>query len=236
MAGKENSNGGKQAEDKKIENLETVFLVKAKDKFKESSLKDIELSQNDKKLKDLKCPTENCNLSNTSIKGLKHHIRKMHGAKKHTCKICNKKFALESFLNKHIQKGHTLGDEVTKYKCDVCDYVPSFPSLYSIKVHKEAIHLQIKHICPECSKECTTKSNLSKHIVQEHNDHEIACSYLAEGSNDLKCNYKAKNNRAMKLHMYEHGEKREWECSVENCDIEGKSLRFIELHIQREEC
>ena len=50
MAGKENSNWGKQAEDKKIENPETVILVKAEDKIKETSLQEIELSQKDKKI------------------------------------------------------------------------------------------------------------------------------------------------------------------------------------------
>ena len=162
MAGKENSNGGKQAEEQQIENLETVISIKSEEKTKKSSLKPIEVSQKDKALKDLKCPVENCNSSTTPIKGLKHHLRKIHGEKKYACEICNKKFAFESFLNKHIQKGHNIGDEGTKYKCDVCDYVPSYPSPYSIKVHKEAVHLQIKHICPECSRECTTKSNLSK--------------------------------------------------------------------------
>ena len=233
MAGKENSNEGKQAGDQQIENLESMISIKSEDKIKKSSLNEFEISQKAKDLKDWKCPVENCNISRTSIKGLKHHLRKMHGEKKYACKVCNKKFALKSLLNTHIQKGHTIGDEVTKYKCDVCDYVPSFPSLYSIKVHKEAVHLQIKHICPECSRKCTTKSNLSKHIVQEHTDHEIVCTFIAEGSNDIKCSYKAKNSRAMKLHIHEHGEKREWECSLEDCDITGKSLKYIRHHIQR---
>ena len=56
---------------------------------------------------------------------------------------------------------------------------------------------------------------------------------MVEGSIDIKCRVKAKNNCALKLDISEHGEKREWNCSMEDCDISGKSLRSNRQHIQR---
>merc|ERR1712129_65914 len=35
-------------------------------------------------------------------------------------------------------------------KCDLCDYVPKIPNRNSIRVHKEAQHLGVRHDCLHC--------------------------------------------------------------------------------------
>ena len=111
---------------------------------------------------------------------------------------CGKKSYSELHFSWHIKKCHNKaktkkrGDIHLEISvCDLCDYRPTPATSYRLKLHKEAKHQGIKHICPSCKKSFITKCGLAKHIAEKHERRTVRCN---------QCDYSATNTPSIKLH------------------------------------
>lgn len=73
--------------------------------------------------------------------------------------------------------------EAAVLKCDMCDFKPARQSKGNLRVHKDAIHLGLKHYCPQCKHPCTTKGNLAQHIAIKHEDRRMFCALCSFSTN-----------------------------------------------------
>ena len=131
------------------------------------------------------------------------HNTAKHGGVFYPCEKCQRacrsklhlQWHLHAAHNNRIEKRVTSRQDKTKAYaemcvCDLCGYRPKVPSLFAIKIHKEAVHDGVRYLCPQCDHPCTTRSNLRRHIEKKHDkqtQHPCeSCSYAAANEIQLK--------------------------------------------------
>ena len=62
----------------------------------------------------------------------------------------------------------------------------------SLNRHIQAVHEGIKHLCPYCDYQATTKDSLKKHIKSVHEGKKHPCPY---------CDYQATTKGSLKRHI-----------------------------------
>ncbi|XP_048482364.1 zinc finger protein 160 isoform X2 [Plutella xylostella] len=80
----------------------------------------------------------------------------------HECDACERLFAEEEELNRHVGEAHS--EEAGKYTCDVCLY--RFPDHTKLKQHMEAHYINYK--CKTCSFESRILAEMQKHVSDTH--------------------------------------------------------------------
>ena len=139
-----------------------------------------------------KCPEKVCFVSKSTLPLLKLHLKKCHAEKKF------------------------------RYQCDMCDYIPAGNGKPSnLRIHKEAVHLGIKHICPQCAKEFTTKSNMQAHIKKDHEGRRVKCQY---------CEYAAKGTYELKMHNEIGHLGKRHNCDIKDCSFSSTNKNSIRVH------
>ena len=131
------------------------------------------------------------------------HNTAKHGGVFYPCEKCQRacrsrlhlQWHLHAAHNKRIEKRITSRQDKTKAYvelcvCDLCGYRPKVPSLFAIKIHKEAVHDGVRYNCPQCKHPCTTRSNLNRHMEKSHGKQKQhpcdSCSYAAVNEIQLK--------------------------------------------------
>jgi KRAB domain-containing zinc finger protein len=99
----------------------------------------------------------------TKSSGNFYHHEKSHN-KQFVCKICDMKFAVPSYLKRHI----AIHSDVKAFKCDQCEY--SGKSKHHLYKHKRSHSKPFK--CPHCSKEYGQRKNLNYHLKRAHKEEE----------------------------------------------------------------
>ena len=95
-------------------------------------------------------------------------------------------------------------------RCNLCDYVPSKPSKKTIRIHKESVHDGLKHQCPHCEREWTTRSNMKKHIESRHSGKKKQCS---------RCNFTTAVTANLKYHERKEHLTVQFHCRGEGCGM-----------------
>ena len=105
-------------------------------------------------------PCEFCPKSFKLKRHLKYHCDYHHSAFKieFKCKTCSKVFTQSGSVYKHIREVH---EDKRLFNCEICNY--SSNRIASIRIHTDAIHNNVKFICPICSKEVAYKSHMTRH-------------------------------------------------------------------------
>ena len=103
--------------------------------------------------------------------------------KSYICYKCNKKFALQRYLNLHLKTSH---QDIKQYKCKPCD--KSFKLKRSLRHHQDVLHKKIENNflcvtkdiqCKECNKKFTREDNLKAHVKYFHTNQEqhFSCNF-----------------------------------------------------------
>ena len=175
----------------------------------------------------LQCKTEATTKSNLTM-----HITKYHTKENLPCQKCNGAIFVTrwEFIN-HKRDMHPKmkKEKVPRPKkmrqiCDVCGYEPSYPSPTAIRIHKAAVHLGIKLVCEQCGKECTTKSNLTKHTVKYH----------GEGFPCQTCDFKAPLKDGLKFHIESVHLGIRYQCNFQDCSHSSVLKTSLRIHRARE--
>ena len=131
-------------------------------------------------------------------------------------------------------------DTDKKFKCEFCDYRARKPSI--VKIHKNAVHSGIKHICVSCDSYFTNKGALTKHMKSVHEGSEqvteticsterryickyCKCPYTFEHS--LKAHMKTKHP---KEHIEEEEVSSESQLQCKICDYKAKTKKALIYH------
>ncbi|XP_048482371.1 zinc finger protein 26 isoform X2 [Plutella xylostella] len=80
----------------------------------------------------------------------------------HECDACERLFADEEELNRHVGDAHS--EEAGQYTCDVCLY--RFPDQTKLQQHMEAHYINYK--CKNCSFESRILAEMQKHVDESH--------------------------------------------------------------------
>ena len=149
-----------------------------------------------------------CIYSFGSIKELNEHHRKDHGIV--DCELCDKKFATQSALDKHMYLHKEL-----RFVCEDCGQ--SFPFKSRLEQHQTTHQTKHNFMCKHkgCSHSFKNKGDFNRHM-HSHEDIWFKCD---------SCPYKNKDKRNRDSHMRTHQEKGiGLECY--HCEHCGKVMRF----------
>ena len=80
------------------------------------------------------------------------------------CNDCSKTFASKAAVNYHVKKSHAIN---SSYTCDTCE--ETFLSYDKFKSHSRAHQKSGRHRCDDCHASFKSRSNLNRHIAEEHN-------------------------------------------------------------------
>ena len=171
---------------------------------------------------------DHCKAECTTKSNLNMHITRYHTKEDIQCNKCeNMTFSTRWEFNQHkqelhkkVKKGKAPKRERVRQICDVCGYEPSYSSPTAIRIHKAAVHLGIKHVCDQCGKECTTKSNLTKHQTKFHGD----------GFPCQSCDYKAGLKDQLKYHIESVHLGIRYECNFEGCSYSSSQKTTLRVH------
>ncbi|XP_063630677.1 zinc finger protein 93-like [Cydia splendana] len=125
------------------------------------------------------------------------------------CPICEK-LIKPAGLQKHI-KYHSYKDDPVmrekmkrRYKCQVCDYMASDPSI--LEAHVNRHHLKVKpYICSVCEKDFCGKLQLTRHM----DTHYVTKNYSCE-----VCDKKFSNKICLRMHLRLHTGERPYYCEI----------------------
>ena len=106
------------------------------------------------------------------------------------------------------------------FQCDRCQYSTKFP--HHLQDHQDVVHEGVIIGCPfeECSSRFTNRSNISDHIKRMHHKETFKC---------LECDYVAKTQRVLRVHIGLHHGVKYFAC--EFCDYTGGYQYVISRHI-----
>ena len=163
------------------------------------------------------------------VEQLKEHNRNSHGGAFYPCQSCSLNCLSELNLKWHIKNEHNK--KISKPKpvttegkqCNMCEYKPKKSSLHAIRVHKESVHLGVRHICPQCQYPCTTRSNLSKHILEKHEGRRVKCS---------SCSFSAPNSGSIKQHNEIKHLGILYYCTTYSCSFSATKKCYLNSHMQ----
>ena len=100
---------------------------------------------------------------------LEAHLQVAHASERklYPCSMCDKKFALASYMNTHIKAVHLNVKDVKCLECPKC-----FTTKHKLKLHVEYVHRGVKqkynYFCSSCGKGCRCPSALRRHIQSVH--------------------------------------------------------------------
>ena len=114
-----------------------------------------------------------CDKSFTQSGTLNRHMKNTHGEeKKYECGQCPSRYARREDLERHLQKGKHIITEGSSSK----SVQKEDNSKWDEDSYDEADELDKKFICSICDKTFVTKSNLSRHVQQIHNNESVPCT------------------------------------------------------------
>lgn len=125
------------------------------------------------------------------------------------CPECNK-LIKPAGLQKHIKYHGYKDDPVMrakmkrKYKCNLCEYVASDPSI--LEAHVNRHHLKVKpYICTVCDKDFCGKLQLSRHQETHYVTKSLHCEI---------CQKKFSNKICLRMHLRLHTGERPYYCEI----------------------
>ena len=106
--------------------------------------------------------TQTTNIPTVRTNAAKRKVSRTDGGSQYSCNQCDKQFAQQSSLTRHIQSAH----EGVKYACYQCDYQAT--QQYNLTTHIQSVHEGVKYGCNQCEYQATQQINLTTHIKKKH--------------------------------------------------------------------
>ena len=157
--------------------------------------------------------------------------------RKYRCQVCERVFDQQSELNRHFKKRHP------PVQCDICKKSCATPNTLDRHMYK---HKPQKHQCAHCDQSFAFKSELNGHLITHQGEpgffcencdksfmryqdlvaHEQTHTGVVHKCTIKGCNYSAKDNRYLKIHM------KTTHASVDKyqyqCELCGQWFKFFE--------
>ena len=167
----------------------------------------------------IKCKT--CDLTFIRLKPYLSHDEKIHQSEGRIlrCDICEKGFALQGDLKKHIDSNHANYE----LACEICGV--SLRNKSKLHVHKREVHSESKEEkCDQCYDTFQSKHMLGKHIRYKHSNTVLTCEI---------CEYCCTSNVLLKSHLKNVHEKVNKDYPCEFCSKVFSTGRGLKFHIKR---
>ncbi|XP_057664934.1 zinc finger protein OZF-like [Diorhabda carinulata] len=122
-------------------------------------------------------------------------LKKCNGKKCHICNICERQFASNTNLRKHLR--YHIGE--IKYVCSYCE--KGFVQGHALRTHLRKHTGEKPYQCEICSKSFSSKSNRDNHVMAHNNQYKFKCE-KCDKTFIKKINYKShlKKHYHVKLH------------------------------------
>lgn len=118
-----------------------------------------------------------------SKKNVKRHIKTQHlGIGRQKCSDCDKTFASKAAVDYHMKKGHSKDSH---FNCGECGEI--FTDYEDLKLHLKKHRKPVQHKCEKCKSFFSSRSNLNRHISEEHNIVKINTMKMNVKSYPFKC-------------------------------------------------
>lgn len=137
------------------------------------------------------CPYENCDAFFSRPSRLKVHMRIHTGERPFKCPKCDKSYARNSHLQRHLQNSHQecsnrrkQSTDQEKLSCSDCG--STYANKYALKKHMKKYHesQNVKEYkCQECQQSFLKRQLLQQHTIQSHPDLDKphTCQYCDKG-------------------------------------------------------
>lgn len=166
-------------------------------------------------------------------------------SRNYKCNQCNKKFAIEQYLENHIKNIHESNK--TFYKCPKCQFSSLYPDILKrhvlrhdgmktckicmemfrtsadLQKHTATVHPDSERIlrCPECDRTFFSKGALKCHAMKHWKDFKFECEV---------CGQKMKTQVGLKTHMLVHNPVMDNLC--DQCGQTFKKPHLLQVHIK----
>ncbi|XP_063707928.1 zinc finger protein 235-like [Culicoides brevitarsis] len=158
--------------------------------FDKSFIEDLTRKPDESRKLEKSCPCHACGKLFTDKFEAKKHYDRVHETNKRVkCEKCEKRFATQKLLNRHM-----ISHAPKTFKCDKCE--KSFPQMTQLRSHLDR-HLTIKRFkCDSCPKTYSLKRLLDTHILQHAEEKPFKCLQCPKKykwPEDLKAHTKAEH-------------------------------------------
>ena len=117
---------------------------------------------------------------------------------------CDYKSAVKSAVKQHIKLKHL---NLRTHFCDVCPYIAK--TAQSLNNHKEGVHGDPVHICPDCGFQSKWLANLTGHIKTVHHGIKRKAAVIQTCTS---CDYTSKRKDLMEKHIKGMHRKEHYSC------------------------
>ncbi|XP_001656839.2 zinc finger protein 28 [Aedes aegypti] len=159
---------------------------------------------------------KNCPICGKFVSQLSKHLPMHSDVKRHACSFCNKQFAHDTTLRKHINSVHL---KLKRYQCQHCQ--ESFTDPSSLRYHNVTKHQDTKNFtCSICNKSYYTSTGLQQHNSLNHEQRKFKCE---------ECGKMFAMKYHLKEHEKTHSDVRPYACSL--CDRTFKRSKNLNEHL-----
>lgn len=131
-----------------------------------------------------------------------------------TCVVCNKSFANQSKLTRHMQ-AHS---DIAPYGCDLCE--KRFKREQTLLEHKRMHSGEKPYQCPTCNKSYLAKASLQAHERTHTGEKQCLCPICGKGFHE---------NSYLTRHMTIHSEEKKYKCPI--CEKGFKRADHVTKHM-----
>ena len=161
-----------------------------------------------------------CDFSTTDKDALVNKHKKTHSIEIIKCNTCEYSTNQTRLMRRHKQKHH---DKVV-FPCTICDHLAKEKQM--LQTHIESKHGKISLKCEDCKYQTTSRVYLKNHIRTAHK--------LVPTIQCDTCDYKAKENRNMRVHKEKHKDRSERKllsCTEKGCFKTYTSPEGLKEHV-----
>ncbi|XP_035716183.1 zinc finger protein 177 [Folsomia candida] len=125
---------------------------------------------------------EICGIISKNRVSLKGHVRYIHGIKKYSCNICNRKFGRPYALRQHVENSHGTTPR-SRYPCKFPGCGKSFLNKSTECTHFRREHVQnpVRFLCQLCGIEFKRKEHLTNHVSTHTTEKTYKCAHCGKG-------------------------------------------------------
>ena len=160
-----------------------------------------------------------CKNKYTSMEALDHHLDT--ASHSFSCDICDKEFAAERFLRKHLAVTHSEG----LYECKVCNKKMKNESY--LKSHMMIHTGELPFSCKECGMKFNRKDKLKRHSLTHSDNKKFKCPF----KDHMGCEKEFHRFDKLKLHIMTHGNIKPFKCDI--CEGGFSRKEHLTAHIAK---
>jgi uncharacterized Zn-finger protein len=162
-----------------------------------------------------------CKNKYSSAEALDHHLETTPHS--YMCDLCDKEFAAERFLRKHLVITHSKG----LYECEICH--KKLKNEHYLKSHSMIHTGEMPFECkfPLCGKKFNRKDKLKRHTQAHNSARKFKCPF----KDHMNCTKEFHRFDKLKLHIMTHGNIKPFKCDI--CSNGFSRKEHLSAHMQK---